>query len=68
MSTVSVQQAGGAFQPVNIAVTISSERELVAFNKVLQSGIGVVLENGGDANLACDLANALSPLLPPPAP
>lgn len=67
MSTVKVQQASAIFQPVNIAVTLSSLEELTDFNKVLCQGLRIASENNTDSPAARNLANQLAPLFPSPA-
>jgi hypothetical protein len=58
MSSVSVSQKDAGFQPVNIAMTISSEKELEYFKKVIAAGIERLWEDENPKS-SLDLATTL---------
>ena len=59
MGKVSVQQAAVKFQPVNIAVTLSTANELSDLRAVLNAGIGGLSGSVVSTELAQDLSRQL---------
>jgi hypothetical protein len=56
MSKCSVQQAAVTFQPVNVSMTLESEKELTDFRAVINAGIGSI----GASSICTELAETLS--------